>query len=75
MPEVQKSRTLPEIEQEYARLCAKAGHVQYQVAQLQKDLGLLNARLQEVNVEAATVRQQEAAAKAAAPAVEAAVKE
>lgn len=62
-------RTVDQIRGEYSRLCAKAGHTQYQISTLQKDLEIINGTLRDLNVEAATASQKEAAAKAASSAV------
>jgi hypothetical protein len=67
-----KERTVPEISQEYSGLCTKAGHLQYQINTLQKDLELLNGTLRDLNLEAAAVQAKAAPAPEATPAVEAA---
>lgn len=51
-------RTVASVQQEYTQLCARAGHLQYQLMVLQDDLDLLNGQLKELNVEAATLAQQ-----------------
>jgi hypothetical protein len=61
-------RTVDQIRAEYSQLCAKAGHMQYQLYTLEKDLGIINGTLRDLNVEAATVSQKEASAKASSSA-------
>jgi len=48
-----KERTVEVVHQEYSQLCARAGHLQYQVAVLSKDLEVVNEQLRELNFEAA----------------------
>lgn len=67
MSEVKK-RTIADIQAEYQGSCTRAGHLQYQVFTLQKDLDLLNDKLRELNLEAAAVQRAEDEAKAAAEA-------
>lgn len=62
-------RTVDQIRAEYSQLCAKAGHIQYQLHTLAKDLELINGTLRDLNVEAGFVSQKEAAAKAESSAV------
>ena len=61
-------RTMEVIHQEYTGLCAKAGHAQYQISVISKDLELLNEQLKALNLEAAALPKAEAPA--AAPALE-----
>lgn len=56
MNEEKKSRSLEEIQQEYQNLCLKAGHLQYQISAISKDLELVNGQLREINFEAAAVQ-------------------
>lgn len=49
----QKKRTVEEIRNEYGQLCAKAGHVQYNIRVLESDLNLVNEQLKALNLEAA----------------------
>lgn len=60
-------RTVPEIQQQYKNLCLKAGHLQYQVYTLGKDLEFVNKELRDLNLEAASLKADEdkAAAEAA----------
>lgn len=71
MSEAKSPRKFPEIQAEYQSVAAKAGHVQYQVFTLKKDLELLNQTLRDLNFEAAAA-QKEAADEAAKAAQEAA---
>jgi hypothetical protein len=48
-------RTLEVITKEYSDLCAKAGHIQYQVGVLSTELATLNDKLKELNLEAAAL--------------------
>ncbi len=59
MSEEKKSRTVEEIRQEYSGLCAKAGHIQYQVAVMNEDLNTLNNQLKDLNFEAAKAAQSQ----------------
>jgi len=63
-----KTRTVAEIQQEYQGLCFKAGHLQYQISALSKDLELLNSTMRDLNFEAASVQAKESeASKASEP--------
>jgi len=64
-------RPVSEIQQQYQNLCTKAGHLQYQIFTLQKDLAMTNDTLRDLNVEAGESQKaaeataaKEAAAKA-----------
>lgn len=57
----QKKRELSEIQQDYQNLCTKAGHVNYQIVTLKKDLALINDSLQNLNQEAAALKAAEPA--------------
>ena len=63
-------RTVEEVQREYNQGCLRAGHMQYQIAVLSKDLNILNDALRDLNFEAATIqaKNNEEAAKAAAAA-------
>jgi uncharacterized coiled-coil DUF342 family protein len=54
-----KKRTIDEIRKEYTDLCLKAGHTQYQIDTLTKDLGVINNTLRDLNFEAASVQAAE----------------
>ncbi len=58
MSEQKKSRTIPEIQEEYGQLCFKAGQTQYQVHTLNKELVLINDTLRDLNIEAARVKAE-----------------
>lgn len=62
--EAKKTRTVEEIQQEYTQLCCKAGHTQYQISGLEKDLEMINSSLRELNFEAAAASAAKAAAEA-----------
>lgn len=64
MEEAKKERTVDEIQHEYTQTCARAGHLQYQIASLESDLALVNLRLKELNIEAGTQAAKDAVAKA-----------
>jgi len=68
-----KERGIPDIQTEYQQCCVKAGHLQYQIATMGKDLGLLNDTMRDLNFEAAGLQAKQQAAKPAesAPAPEA----
>lgn len=57
-------KTLKDIQIEYSNLCAKSGHIQFQVASLQKDLALVLNQIEAVNFEAAAFQRQQAEAAA-----------
>jgi hypothetical protein len=48
-------RTMDVITKEYSDVCAKAGHINYQIGVLSADLSALNAKLKELNLEAAAL--------------------
>ncbi len=50
-----KERKVEDIQSEYGQLCTKAGHLQYQIYALSKDLALVNEQLRELNFEASKV--------------------
>ena len=66
-----KERTVEQIQQEYTQLCVKAGHTQYQIAQLKRDIDLMNSTLRDLNLEAAAAQARSLAADAAKKAAEA----
>lgn len=51
--ETKKPRAVAEIQQEFQRLCARAGFLEYQVYIHQSDLDTVNQTLKELNFEAA----------------------
>lgn len=55
-------RELSAIQEDYQRLCLKAGHLQYQIDVLSRDLELVNQTLRELNFEAAALPPAEAPA-------------
>lgn len=57
MSEKKAPRTVPEIQQDYQNLCLKAGHTQYQVDVLTKDLAMMNEELRKLNFEAAAANK------------------
>jgi hypothetical protein len=61
------ARTVDEIQQEYASVCTRAGHCQYQIRTLQKDLDMMNETLQNLNIEAFKAKEAASAAPVAAP--------
>lgn len=54
-----EKRTVEGIHKEYTQLCAQAGHLQYQIATLGKDLELVNEQLRALNLEAAKIASEE----------------
>lgn len=52
MSETKVERTLDQVRQEYSNLAAKAGHTQYQIAELTSDLKVINEQLRDLNFEA-----------------------
>lgn len=50
-----KAREMSDVQQEYQSLCVKAGHLQYQIFALNKDLELVNEALKSLNLEAASM--------------------
>ena len=67
------TRTIEDIHQNYTQICAKAGHNQYQIETLKKDLEILNGQLRDLNIEAAGLdaKAKEEAAKVAVTPIEA----
>ncbi len=60
------SRDLKTIQTEFAALCQRAGHCQYEIHARQKDLEVINNQLRDLNFEAAKVKEAEAKAAEAA---------
>ncbi len=58
-------RTVAEIQQEYQGCCVKAGHCQYQLYTLEKDLEMINNTMRDLNLEAAASQAAEQEAKKA----------
>lgn len=54
-----KKRSVTEIQADYSNTCARAGHVQYQLRNLEKDLKLINEQLESLNFEAAASARME----------------
>lgn len=54
-----KKRTVAEIQNEYQSGCLKAGHINYQIYTLGRDLELLNSSLRDLNLEAAAAQVAE----------------
>lgn len=54
-----QNRTIQQIQQEYQELCLKAGHFQYQIYTMGRDLELVNKELRDLNLEAAAVKAAE----------------
>lgn len=73
-----KERTMQDVQNDFGRLCQKAGHLQYEITIKNKDLELLNSTIKDLNFEAAAIQaklqEQEQKAKEQALAVEAALK-
>ena len=61
MTQETKPRTVASIEQEYHQSCLRAGHLQYQIDALSRDLSLLNDTMRDLNLEAADLKAKEAA--------------
>lgn len=62
LPQVEaesSSRTIEQIQNEYATLAAKAGQAQYQVYTLNKDIEALNSQMRTLNFEAAALKGKE----------------
>jgi hypothetical protein len=59
MSEETKTRTVADIQQEYQQSCLRAGHLQYQIDALSKDLSLLNSTMRDLNLEAADLKAKE----------------
>lgn len=65
--ESKSPRPLPEIQQEYQRLCVQLGNLQYQVWAFNKEIDSLNLQLRDLNLEgAAAAKAAQEAAKVAA---------
>jgi hypothetical protein len=61
MSEEKKVRSVSDIHVEYSQLCSRAGHLQYQLHVLSKDLDIINDQLRALNLEAATLSSKEEA--------------
>lgn len=60
MSENKETRTVVQVQSDYQNLCTRAGHVQYQLFTLEKDLSMINESLRNLNLEAASITAQEA---------------
>lgn len=58
-------RSMEEIQRDYAILCQKAGHTQYQIDALSKELKILNEAIRDLNLEAAALPQSQPASEPA----------
>lgn len=56
-------RPLSEIQSEYQQLCLRAGDLQYKRDAMLRDLNVINGRLRDVNLEAASLQRTEEEAK------------
>lgn len=54
--EAKKERSFDQIQQEFGALCARAGHLQYQIFTFEKDLDLINTQVRDLNLEAAALK-------------------
>lgn len=54
----ENKRDVNAIRGEYTQLCAKAGHLQYQIKVLSDDLDMVNNTLRDLNFEAAAAAQK-----------------
>lgn len=54
-----QERTISDIQNQYSVTCAKAGQLQYQIHTLNKELGLINEQLRDLNLEAAVVKAKQ----------------
>jgi hypothetical protein len=52
-------RTFETVQTEYQQLALKAGHIQYQIHALSKDLDLLNDQMRDLNFEGAKIKTEE----------------
>lgn len=52
MSDTKKHRPINEIQADYQSTAMKAGHIQYQIYTLSKDLELVNSTLRDLNLEA-----------------------
>lgn len=57
--EESKSRTIPEIQQEYQQQCLRAGDLQYRIAVMVNDLDMVNDHMKALNNEAAAIKAAE----------------
>lgn len=65
--ETKKYRSLNEVRNEYTQVCAKLGHLQYQLYILNKDVAMVNKTLEDLNFEASAASAREAEAAKEAP--------
>lgn len=61
--EMKKERTIEDIQMEYGKLCTLAGQNAYQIYALQQDIDAMNAKMKELNLEAADLKAKEEAKK------------
>lgn len=54
-----KERTINDVHQEYTARCAEAGHLSYQISVQMDALDVLQAKLKELNLEAAALAAKE----------------
>lgn len=57
-----QKRSMEQIQQEYQGLCLRAGDIQYRLSVMAKDLEEINKQLRDLNLEAASVKAEEAKA-------------
>ncbi len=62
MSEEKKKRSLQEVEQEYAALCQRLGHITYQIDAYTIDCNQLKSALKDLNLEAFAIKNAEAKA-------------
>lgn len=55
----ENKRSVDDVRIEYSKLCTKAGHLQYQITTLSKELEVLNGSLRDLNLEAAKLASEE----------------
>lgn len=50
------TRSFQDVQNEFGALCARAGHLQYQIYTFKKDLDLINSQIRDLNLEAAAIK-------------------
>ena len=58
-----KERTITDVQNDYAQLCALVGQAHYQIFALELDIKAMNEKLKELNAESFKLKEKEEAAK------------
>ena len=61
----ENKRSLQDVQNDYTRVCARLGHVEYNIAVMKKDADAIKGELQALNLEAAALNAEQAKEEAA----------